>query len=100
MVVDKRPVHAAPVEAGLVGAQRPRAGSILPKGSTVVVFLSDGREPPPAPVTPSPSVAPTFVPPPPPPTSAPPPCKGKPEKCQTPSPSPTPTATPSANPDA
>jgi membrane peptidoglycan carboxypeptidase len=93
VVVDRRAVHAGPVPAGLVGAQTPSAGALVYKGTVVVLFLSDGRYPPPPSVspsaspTPSASVSPS-------PSATGPPCNGK--KCQSPSPTPTPTASPAA----
>jgi beta-lactam-binding protein with PASTA domain len=57
-VLDARPVHAGPIPAGLVGAQAPPPGTLLYKGTPVVVFLSDGLAPPPSP-TPTPTPTPT-----------------------------------------
>jgi membrane peptidoglycan carboxypeptidase len=81
MVLDVRAVHAGPIPAGLVGAQAPPAGTLLYKGSQVVVFLSDGVAPPIPTPTPTPSPTPT---PPATPTASPTPfCHGK--RCPTPS---------------
>jgi membrane peptidoglycan carboxypeptidase len=95
LVVDKRAVHAGPLPAGVVGAQKPAPGTQVYKGSSVVVFLSDGRFPPPPP-SPTPTV--TFTPSPTgsPSPSASPSCTGNPHKC--PSPTPSASATPSAKP--
>ena len=101
-VIDTRPVAAGPIPAGLVGAQRPGPGASVYKGTTIVLFLSDGRYPPPPPVvTPSPtptaaptSAAPTSSPSPTP-SPTPKPCNGNPDKCATPTPTPTPSPTPS-----
>ncbi|HEU0132771.1 MAG TPA: transglycosylase domain-containing protein [Mycobacteriales bacterium] len=101
LVVDRRPVHAGPIAAGLVGAQAPAPGTPLYKGGSVVVFLSDGVAPPPSPTpTPSGSATPTAGPTTSPPsaTASPTPfCHGKPGKCPSPSPSPSPTPTPAAS---
>jgi membrane peptidoglycan carboxypeptidase len=95
VVIDQRPVHRGPIPAGLVGAQSPRPGTLAYKGSTVVLFLSDGLAPPPPRPKPSPTPTPSGTPSPTPsPTPTPTPsCNPKSPKCQTPSP----TASPSAN---
>jgi membrane peptidoglycan carboxypeptidase len=94
IVVDERPVHAGPIKAGLIGTQRPSPGTTVPKGTQIVVFLSDGKAPVvPSPTpTPSPSSSPSSSPSPSPTVE---PCHGKPDKCS-PSPTASPTATPSA----
>jgi membrane peptidoglycan carboxypeptidase len=90
-VLDARPVHAGPIPAGLVGAQTPPPGTLLYKGTPVVVFLSDGQAPPPSPTpTPSPTPVPSGTASP---TPSPTPfCKGK--KCPTSSPSGSPSTRP------
>ena len=95
LVVDQRPVHAAPIAAGLIGRQRPAPGTEATKGSTVVVFLSDGKAPPPSPTaTPSPTASPSPSA-----TASPTPgCKGNPNKCPTVSPTPSPTPSPTVSP--
>ena len=101
LVVDRVSVPAGPIEPGLIGEQQPAPGELLPKGSEVIVFLSDGTLPSPtATPSPRPTRSPSASPTPSPtpsatPTSSP-TCRGR--KCQTPSPSPTssPTTSPSA----
>jgi membrane peptidoglycan carboxypeptidase len=66
-VVDPRQVHAGPIPAGRVGAQSPRAGTVVGKTAQVVLYLSDGIAPPPKPTqtptpTPSPSATPSATP--------------------------------------
>jgi len=96
-VIDSRPVHAGPIPAGLIGAQRPGAGSMVYKGTPIVLFLSDGQLPPPPSPTPTPTPTPTAssspsatptASPTPTPSPTPKPCNGN--KCPSPSPSPTP----------
>jgi membrane peptidoglycan carboxypeptidase len=86
-VVDRVRVHAGPVPLGRVGRQTPRAGSTVPKGTTVVLYLSDGKTPAP---TPSPTPTPSATSSPTPTASASPTCNGPPKKCESPSPSPPP----------
>jgi membrane peptidoglycan carboxypeptidase len=82
-VVAQARVHAGPIAAGLVGAQTPSAGSTVPKGTQVVLYLSDGTAPPSP--TPTPSSTPSSTP-----SASPSPtpsCTGNPHKCSA-SPSP------------
>ncbi|MDQ1712144.1 MAG: hypothetical protein QOE45_1594 [Frankiaceae bacterium] len=91
-VLDVRAVHAGPIPAGLVGAQNPPPGTVVYKGTQVVVFLSDGVAPPPSPTpTPTPTPAPSG-------SASPiptprPSCHGR-RQCPTPSPSGSPSSRP------
>ena len=104
LVVDPKPVPAGPtVPAGMIGGQRPGVGASVSKGSTVVVFLSDGTAPTASP-TPTPRPTPSATPrpstsPTPSPTPSPgPSCNGKPGKCPSPTPSPSASPSPTASP--
>jgi membrane peptidoglycan carboxypeptidase len=81
-------VPAGPVPAGLIGLQVPHAGSMVYKGTTIVVYLSNGAFPPPPPPSPTPTPTPSGTPSP---TASPTPdCKGNPHKCPSSSPTPAP----------
>ena len=90
-VIDTRPVAAGPIPAGLIGAHTPGAGTMVYKGTRIVLFISDGTFPPPPSPTPTPTPTPTATVSPTASTSPTPKCNGNPDKC---SPSPTPTTSP------